>query len=130
MSAPIADTWINRAPAFAAVRHDTGAVGVHGREALPPPFEQDPHQVDDDMAAARRRLDRFRVAQIGLHGVDLSDAPERLEVARQVRTADGDPNPIAVPGQPANHMAAEEPGAAENRDEGVLVVLDHLPPRW
>src|SRR5205085_10903072 len=66
--------------------------------------------------AADGRLDRARVAQVGLHRMDLADPPERLQMAGQVGPAHRDADAIAVLGEYAHHMAAEEARAAEDGD--------------
>ncbi len=64
-----------------------------------------------------------RVAQIGLHGVDLADPAERLQVAGEVRPAHRDADAVAALAQRAHHMAAEEARAAEDGDQRVEIGL-------
>ena len=61
-------------------RHLFGAVGVDGVETLPSALEQDADQIDQHLGVARGGFHRGRVAQIGLHRVDLADAAERLQM--------------------------------------------------
>ena len=75
-------------------RHLLGAEGLDGVEALPAALEQDADQIDQHIGVARRRLDRRRVAQIGLHRVDLADAAERLQVAGEVGPAHRDADAV------------------------------------
>ena len=100
-----------------------GAFRLHGVEALPAFFIQDADQIDDGIGIAHRRLDRIRKAQIGLHGMDLADPAERLQVPGQFRTADRHPDPVMPHGQRPHYMAAEETRAAEDGDQLVEVAL-------
>src|SRR5262249_34692757 len=87
--------------------------------ALPTALEQDADEVDQRLGAARGGLDRVRVAKIGLHGMDLADAPERLQVAGKLRTPHRNPDAIAALAQRADNVAAEKSGAAKNGDQRV-----------
>ena len=93
------------------------AFGLHRLEALLAALEQDADQVDHHVGAAHRRLDRVRVAQVRLHGVDLPDAADRLEVKREIRPAHGGAHAVALARQRPHHMAAEKARAAEHRDQ-------------
>ena len=107
-------------------RHGFGPDRMHGLEPLARALEQDADQIDDHMRVARGRRDRIGVPQVRLHGMDLADAPERLQVAGEVRTPHRDADAVALPAECADHMAAEESRAAEDRDEGVDIGLrDH-----
>ena len=68
-------------------------------------------------APLHRGLNGSRVAQIGLHGVDLPDPAERLQVAGEVRPAYRRADAVARARQRPHHVAAEEPGAAEDGDQ-------------
>jgi hypothetical protein len=68
-------------------------------------------------SAERGRLDRGRIAQIGLHGVDLPDAAERLQEAGELGAAYRDTDAVAELGQRAHDVAAEKARAAEHGDE-------------
>ena len=100
-------------------RHRLGAGGLHRVEALPAALEQDADQVDHDVGVARGRLDRAGIAQIGLHGVDLADPAERLQMAGEIGPAHRDADAVAALGQRAHHVAAEEARAAEDGDQRV-----------
>ena len=86
-----------------------GAFRLHRVEALPALFIQDADQIDDGIGIAHRRLDRIRKSQIGLHGVDLADPAERLQVPGQFRTADRHPDPVAAWPAPALHGGRGNP---------------------
>ena len=101
-------------------RDDAGALGLHRLKSLPAAFEQYADEIDDDCGVAGRGLDRFRITHVGLNGVDLSDAPERLEMTREIGPAYRDANAIVPLRQRPHHVAAQEPGAAENRHEGFV----------
>ena len=58
------------------------------------------------------------MTEIGLHRVDLADAAKRLQVESEVGSAHGHSDQVAAAGQRPHHMAAEEPRAAINGDEG------------
>ena len=119
-SAPIAETWTSaRAVGRGRQRHRLGADGLHRVEALAPALEQDADQVDHHVGVARGRLDRGGIAQVGLHGVDLADPAERLQVAGELGPAHRDADAVAALGERAHHMAAEEARAAEHGDQGV-----------
>ncbi len=111
-------------------RHLLGAVGVDGVEALPPALEQQADQIDQHMGVARRRVHRWRVAEIGLHGMDLADAAERLQVKGEVRPAHRYPDTVVALGQCAHQMAAEKAGTAINGNKGFSVASGgHRRPR-
>ena len=74
-----------------------------------------PTRLIDDVGVAHRGLDRAGVAHVGLHGVDLADPAERLQVAGEVRPAHRDADAVVALGQRPHQMAAEEAGAAEDR---------------
>ncbi len=100
-------------------RHRLGSKSVYRLEPLPAALEQDADQVDHQVGIAHGCLDRRRVTQIGLHSVDLSDPPERLQMAGQLGPAHGDANPVAALSERPHHMAAEKARAAEDRDQRV-----------
>ena len=104
-------------------RDQLGAGRLHRVEALAPALEQDADQVDHHVGAARRRLDRARVAQVSLHRVDLADPAERLQVAGEFRPPHRDADAVAALAERADHMAAEETRAAIDRDQFVDIGL-------
>ena len=104
-------------------RRALGAAGMHHVEALRAAFIEDGDQIDDDARSAHRGFDRARIAHIGLHGMDLPDAAERLQEIGKLGPAHGDADAVAALGERAHDMAAEEAGAAENGDKGVGVGL-------
>ena len=104
-------------------RHRFGAERLHRVEALAPPLEQDADQVDQHVGAARRGLDRARIAQVRLHRVDLADPAERLQMAGEFRPAHRDADAVAALAERADHVAAEEARAAVDRDQRVDIGL-------
>jgi hypothetical protein len=56
-------------------------LGLHRVKRLRTAFGQSADQVDRDVRIAHRGLDRSRIAQIGLHGVDLPNLAGRLQMA-------------------------------------------------
>ena len=100
-----------------------GAERLHGVETLPSALEQDADQVDDDVGVAHGRFDGTGVPHIGLDGVDLPDPAERLQVPGEVRPAHRDADAVVALGQRPDQVAAEEAGAAEDRDQRVVIGL-------
>ena len=66
----------------------------------------------------------FGKAHIGLHGVDLADAAERLEMAGQFRPPDRHPHARPGLGDGPHHVAADEARAAIDRDQRPVVESD------
>ena len=58
-----------------------GALGLNCVEGLGAALGEDADQIDHDMRITQRRLDRGRVAQVGLDDMDLPDPPRGLEVS-------------------------------------------------
>src|SRR5581483_10750538 len=119
---------VNEARAMRAcrLRHAFGAERLYRLEALAAALEQDTNEVDHDIGVARRRLDRFGIAQVGLHGVNLAHASERLQMPGEIGPPHRDADPVALLAQGANDMAAKEAGSAEDGDERVDACLgDH-----
>ena len=102
-------------------RHLLGAVGVDGVKALPPALEQKADQIDQHVGVARRGFHRWRVAEIGLHRMDLADAAERLQMVGQIGPAHRYPDKVVPLGQSTHHVAAEKARAAIDGDEGFSV---------
>ena len=110
-------------------RDRLGAERLHRVEALAAALEQDADQVDHHVGVAHRRRDRGRIAQVGLHGMDLADPAERLQMAGEIRPAHRDADAVAALGQRAHHMAAEESRAAEHGDQRVEMAVMSRPMR-
>jgi hypothetical protein len=105
------------------LRDRPGAVDMDGLETLAPGFVHDGDEIDDGMRPGHGALDRFPVAYIGLHGMDLADRAERPQEARQIGPAHRDPNPVAAFRQRPHHIASNESRSAEHCDE--LVAHPH-----
>ena len=103
------------------------ALGLHGVKGLRAALGQDADQIDGDMGIAHRGLDRGRVAQIGLHGVDLADPAERLQVPGQFRPPHRDPDAVIALGQRADHVSPQKARSAENRDERFRFDANSMP---
>ena len=97
-----------------------GAFGLHGVEGLLAPGRENADEIDRGFGAAQRGGERIGIADIGLNGVDLADAAERLQMEGEVGTPRRDADAPAVARQRANQMAAEEAGAAEDGDDAIL----------
>ena len=91
-------------------------------ETLARALEQDADEVDDDGGVAHRGLDRGRMAHVGLHGMDLADPAERLQMPRELGPAHRDADAVMALRKCAHHVPAQKPGAAEDGDEHVDVV--------
>ena len=76
---------------------------MHGIEALVARRGEDANEVDGDLGVAERGRQRLGIADVGLDGLDLADAAERLQVVGEVWAA--------APGHDA------EPGAGERPDD-------------
>ncbi len=101
--------------------HRAGAGALHGVERLGAAFGQDADQVDGGMGVPHRGLDRGREAQIGLHGVDLADPAERLQVPGQLRPPDRDPDAVVALGERPDHVPPQKARSPENRDQRVQI---------
>ena len=62
-----------------------------------------------------------RIAQIGLHGVDLADLAERLQMPGEFRPPHRDPDPVIALAQRADHVSPQKTRSAENRDQCVQI---------
>ena len=100
-------------------RASTGA--LNGVEGLCAALGQNADQIDRSMGAAHRGLDRSRIAQIGLHGVDLAYPAERLQMPGQFRSPYRDPNAVVAFGQCAHDASSEKTRSAENSDQRVQI---------
>ena len=99
------------------LRDDAGGAALHDVEPLPAAFVQDADEVDHRAGAADGGLDRIRHADVGLHGVNLPDSAQRLQVAGKIRPAHANAHAVSALRQLPDHVAADESRAAENRDE-------------
>ena len=109
----------SRADGIGGFRHRARAGALHRVEFLRAALGQNADQIDGGMAVAHRGLDRGRIAQIGLHGVDLADLAERLQMPGEFRAAHRDPDAVIALGQRPHHMPPDKARSAENRDQGV-----------
>ena len=73
------------------------------------------------MGVPHRGLDRSRIAQIGLHGMDLADLAGRLQVHGEFRTPDRHPDAIIALAQRADHVPPQKARSSENRNQGVQI---------
>ena len=98
-------------------RAGLGTERLHGVEPLAAALEQDADEIDHRIGIAHRGVNRARMAQVGLHRMDLADPAGRLQVDGEVRPSYRDPDAVAALGQRTHHMAAQEARAAEDGDE-------------
>ncbi len=94
-------------------------LGVQAGEALTTVLEQHAHQVDAGVSPLQRPLHRRRDPDIGLGDLDLADLAEQGRAIGQVGAPAGDADAIAALGQSPGHLHAQEPRAAENRDQSL-----------
>jgi len=73
------------------------------------------------MGVAHRRRDRVGIAQIGLHGVDLTDLAERLQMPGQFRPPHRDPDAVIALGERADHASSQKARSSENRDQRIQI---------
>jgi len=90
------------------LRDMLGAFVLHRLEALLAGGKQDAHQIDDGVGPVCCCEQRLREAYIGLHGIDLPDPAQRLQMAGELRPAHGDAHTRAGLGDGADHVAADE----------------------
>ena len=94
--------------------HGPSALDVDGLEALAAALGQDADEVHRDLGVAQRRGERGGVAHVGLHGLDLTDAAERLEIVGEVGAAAAGPDAKARAGQRPDDVAPQKARAAED----------------
>ena len=113
-----------RADVLGGKRHRLGASRHHGVETLVAPLEQETDQIDHGIGVAHGGLYQIRVAQIGLHRMDLADPAHRPQMAAQLRAAHRGADAVAAVGQRPHHVAAEKTRAAEHGDQRFSLALD------
>jgi hypothetical protein len=86
-------------------------------------FRQDADQIDHRIRPAMARCHRGAIAHIGLHGLNLPDDAQRLEMAGKIGAAHGDPHPPAALGQRPHQMPPDKTRPAENRDQPVAMPI-------
>ena len=107
--APMAETCtMLRAGCCRGLRDRFGAPHLHGVESLRAAFGENADQVDRDMGVAHRSLDGGGIAHIGLHGVDLADPAERLQMPGEFRPAHRDADAIVALGRARGPRFARE----------------------
>ena len=103
--------------AAAALAIVSAPLGLYRVEGLRAAFGQDPDQVDGDAGVAHRGFHRGRIAHIGLHGVDLANPAERLQVPGQFRPANRHPDAVTALRQRPDHVPPQKTRSAKYRDE-------------
>ena len=103
------------------LRHGGCAPSLHGVECLRAALGEDADEIDGDVGIAHRGLDRGRIAQIGLHGVDLADPAQRLQVTGQFRPPHRHPDPVIALAERADHASPQKARPSENRNQGVQI---------
>src|SRR5229473_3823105 len=101
--------------------HRAGARALHRVEGLRTALGQNADQVDGGVGAAHRGLDGRWVAQIGLHGMDLADLAERLQMACELRPTHRDPDTVVALAERADHVSPHKARSPENRDQSVQI---------
>ena len=82
---------------------------VEGVKRLGARARQDTDRIDHAVSARHRTGNRGWKAQVRLHGHDLADRAQRLQMAGKIRTPLGGPHAPAGFGQGPHGMAANEP---------------------
>jgi len=100
-------------------RHLLGAESMDSVETLAAALEQNADQIDQHLGAARRSFHGWRMAEIGLHRVDLADTTERLQMIGEIGPPHRHPDQVVPLGERPHHMAAKKARAAINRDQSV-----------
>ena len=90
------------------------SLDVDGIETLPPSGRQDADGIHDSEGILHRLRHRIRETDVGLNGMDLTEAAHGLQMPRQIRPAHGGANAPALSGQVLNRVAAHEPRSAEH----------------
>jgi ribonuclease D len=96
---------------------------VNGRESLLAALVEEPSQVDDRVDTVDGPTDGLFVPHIGLYRDDLADIAVLPEEAGELWPSRRDPDSKLFVCKPLNDVAAEEAGAAENRDNTQI----HMP---
>jgi hypothetical protein len=117
-----------RAALGCRARDGRGASRLNRLEGLSSFFVKDTDEVDERVCSLRRTLDGILNAQICLHRVDLADAAKRLQVICEIRAPYRDADTPAALGKRAHHVAADEAGAAIDRNQTILRNRRHLDP--
>jgi hypothetical protein len=95
--------------------------GLYGVETLPAPFAQNANEIDHRVGASNRRRHGRRITQIGLHGVNLTDPADGLQVKGKIGAADGDADSPTLPGERPDNMSANETRTAEDRHQPIPI---------
>ena len=96
---------------------------MHGLKTLAAALRQNADQIDNGFRPLNGGCHRCGITQIRLHGLNLAHAPQRLQMAGQVRAPGGDAHPPAALGQRAHHIAAKKAAAAEDDRQAARRVL-------
>ncbi len=86
---------------------------LHCVEGLATAFRQDADEIDDGVRALDGAINGPSITQVRLDRLDLTDHAKRLQMPREVGTADGDADPMPAPCQRLYDVAADKAGAAE-----------------
>jgi len=97
-----------RADGAGGLGHRARAGTHHRVEGLGAALGQNTDEVNGDAGVAHGGLDGARIAQIGLHGVDLADLAERLQNARRVPAAAPDPDAVIALGKRPDHAPPQK----------------------
>ena len=101
-------------------RHNARAERMHRIEALTPALGENADEVDHRVGAAHGGLYRVGITQVRLHGVDLSHASQRLEMADEIGIAARHTDAPAALGERAHDITSEKTAAAEHDREPTL----------
>src|SRR5690348_7744975 len=97
---------------------------VHGLETLAAALAKDADAVDDRVVAGQEWPQQALAVDRQVDEPDLADIALQLQELGLGGIASTDGQHVAALGQPLDHIAADEPGPAEDRNPMLL----HLPP--
>jgi hypothetical protein len=106
------------------LRHMSRALVLHRLESLLAGRKQDADEIDDGVGAVGGGKERIGKAHIGLHGVDLPHAAQRLEVEGKLWAPHRHPHARAGLGNGPHHVAPDEARAAIDGDQRRFVEFD------
>ena len=104
----------------ACLSHCLSSGDMHLVERLSSRRIEDGDQVHDGIRSRERLTHRIGIAHVCLDGMDLPDRTHWLQVAGEVRTADGVAHPPAAPGKLSDDIAANEARSTEDGYETAI----------
>jgi hypothetical protein len=100
---------------------------LHSLEPLAATLEHDAHEVDHRRGPPDRCRDGIRVAEIGLHGMNLANPAQRLQVHGEIGAPDCNANAPTPLGKRPHDVATDESGPSEYSYQAICGDLGHAP---